>query len=133
MKNGDPKRRLDCTTTDLSFAKTPHEAILVHVTCYAVSLYVIDSTCALDFGEAQLFPRSRSPSRRAGHWLVVHQAVHCRFSRCRGPLRRPAVKKPATFPYAKASRCFSTNCSTVIGGRPPIVETRAFMPAKIPL
>ena len=37
----------------LSFAKTPHEAILVHVTCYAVSLYVIDFTCALDFGEAQ--------------------------------------------------------------------------------
>jgi hypothetical protein len=36
----------------LSFAKTPHEAILVHVTCYAVSLYVIDFTCALDFGEA---------------------------------------------------------------------------------
>ena len=37
----------------LSFAKTPHEAILVHVTCYAVSSYVIDFTCALDFGEAQ--------------------------------------------------------------------------------
>ena len=37
----------------LSFAKTPHEAILVHVTCYAVSLYVIDFTCALGFGEAQ--------------------------------------------------------------------------------
>lgn len=33
----------------LSFAKTPHDAILVHVTFYAVSLYVI----ALDFGEAQ--------------------------------------------------------------------------------
>jgi len=39
----------------LSFAKTPHEAILVHVTCYALSLYVIDFICALDFGEAQLF------------------------------------------------------------------------------
>jgi len=37
----------------LSFAKTPHEAILVHVTCYAVSLYVIDFTCALDFGEGR--------------------------------------------------------------------------------
>jgi hypothetical protein len=32
----------------LSFAKTPHEAILVHVASYAVSLYVIDFTCALD-------------------------------------------------------------------------------------
>ena len=40
-------------TEELSFAKTPHEAILVHVTCYAVSLYVIDFTCALDFGEAR--------------------------------------------------------------------------------
>jgi hypothetical protein len=40
----------------LSFAKTPHEAILVHVTCYAVSSYVIDFTCALDFGEAQRLP-----------------------------------------------------------------------------
>jgi hypothetical protein len=38
----------------LSFAKTPHEAILVHVTCYAVCFYVIDFTCALDFGEAQV-------------------------------------------------------------------------------
>ncbi len=38
---------------DLSFAKTPHEAILVHVTCYMASLYVIDFTWALDFGEAQ--------------------------------------------------------------------------------
>jgi hypothetical protein len=46
----------------LSFAKTPHEAILVHVTCYAVSLYVIDSTCALDFGEAQ--PRAAAPTAR---------------------------------------------------------------------
>jgi hypothetical protein len=36
----------------LSLAKTPHEAILVHVTCYTASLFVIDFTCALDFGEA---------------------------------------------------------------------------------
>jgi DNA-binding NarL/FixJ family response regulator len=39
---------------DLSLAKTQHEAILVHVTCYTASLYVIDFTCALDFGEAQV-------------------------------------------------------------------------------
>ena len=37
----------------LSFAKTPHEAILIRVTCYTASLYVIDFTCALNFGEAQ--------------------------------------------------------------------------------
>jgi hypothetical protein len=38
----------------LSFAKTPHEAILIRVTCYTASLYVIDFTCALNFGEAQV-------------------------------------------------------------------------------
>ena len=37
----------------LSFAKTPPEAILIHVTCYTPALYVIDFTCALDFGEAK--------------------------------------------------------------------------------
>jgi len=47
--------------SSLSFAKTPHEAILVHVTCYAASLYVIDSTCALDFGEAQAKPEVIGP------------------------------------------------------------------------
>jgi hypothetical protein len=28
--------------------------ILIHVTCYTASLYVIDFTCALDFGEAHV-------------------------------------------------------------------------------
>jgi hypothetical protein len=37
----------------LSFAKTPHQAILIRVTCYTTSLYVIDFTCALNFGDAQ--------------------------------------------------------------------------------
>jgi len=37
----------------LFFAKTPHEALFIHVTCYAASMYVIDFICALSFGEAQ--------------------------------------------------------------------------------
>lgn len=51
---------------ELSFAKTPHEAILIHVTCYTASLYVIDFTCAPNFGEAVcpgkvgLFSRSKT-------------------------------------------------------------------------
>jgi hypothetical protein len=44
----------------LSFAKTPHEAILIRVTCYTASLYVIDFTCALNFGEAQVVSANQS-------------------------------------------------------------------------
>jgi hypothetical protein len=34
----------------LFFATTPHEALFIHVSCYAASMYVIDFICALSFG-----------------------------------------------------------------------------------
>jgi|SRR6266403_4327445 len=36
------------------FAKTPHEAVLIHVICYTTSLYFIDLKRALNFGDAHL-------------------------------------------------------------------------------
>ena len=67
---------------ELSFAKIPHEAILVHVTCYMASLYVIDFTCAPNFGEAQ-----GSSHREARRYFV-------RFRNC--VLQRPLnVRKAA--------------------------------------
>ena len=49
----ETERVIERCASRLSLAKTPREAILVHVTCYTAALYVIDFTCALDFGEAQ--------------------------------------------------------------------------------
>jgi hypothetical protein len=37
----------------LSFAKTPRQLSFIHVTCYMVSLYVIDFKRALNFDEVQ--------------------------------------------------------------------------------
>jgi hypothetical protein len=38
---------------DLSFAKTPRQLNFINVTCYNVSLYVVDFKCAFSFDEAQ--------------------------------------------------------------------------------
>jgi len=56
----------------LWFAKTPHEAILIHVTCYTASFYIIDFTRALDFGEAQVY---RLVSAQASHGGAVEIPV----------------------------------------------------------
>jgi hypothetical protein len=48
----------------LFFAKTPHEALFIHVTCYAASMYVIDFICALSFGEAHPRLSTFSTARR---------------------------------------------------------------------
>jgi hypothetical protein len=37
----------------LFFAKTPRQLSFTHVTCYTAALYVVDSKCAPNFGEAQ--------------------------------------------------------------------------------
>src|SRR5271167_3955089 len=50
----------------LFFAKTPHtKGSLIHVTCYTASLYVIDFTRALNFGEAH--PKRTDGMRRQSY------------------------------------------------------------------
>ena len=42
------------------------------------------------------------------------------------------VNRTWAIDQVKAARCFSTNASSVIGGRPPSFSTRSLVPAKTP-
>ena len=94
---------------DLSFAKTPHEAILVHVTCYTASLYVIDFTCALDIGEAHGFkmgtePVGADPWSRIAHGARSSCRIAARMAHPRKPeVGHPASRKPFVEPYLPAA------------------------------
>lgn len=62
---GSNSRHAARSAGPLSFAKTPHEAIFIHVTCYTTSLYVIDFICAPNFGEAQVSMGRRNTRPRS--------------------------------------------------------------------
>ena len=61
---------------------------------------------------------------RSEYWAYWSWRWHSSPTRCSGH-RLPQA--------SKAWRCFVTNASTVIGGRPPIRSTKSLVPAKMPL
>src|SRR5260370_16026456 len=102
----------------LSFAKTPAQrAILIHVTCYTASLYVIDFTRALNSGEAHpsglppeqlLQPR---PSSSESPWLPKAPHASLAVRDASKPLCLP--RKPSELEPSRCSPCSASSTSSL--------------------